>query len=711
MSSKFPGASRRSPTDIMTILGRAIAAHQAGNLANAKSLYQLVLAENERQFDALHMLGVLAGQAGEFAEADRLIRLALEVDAQSFEALANHARVLLELKQYDQALAVADRALALDPNYVNAHLFRGSALLLLRRFEPALRSFDRALALQPDFVVAIYNRGEALFGLRRYDDALFAYQKALSVQPNYAGAWKGTGDVLYAFRRFGQALAAYDKAVAINPHLAEAWLERSNVLYQLDRLDEALRSQERALELKPELSYALGLHLVTKLRLCDWDSLEDECARLLSALRAGADVCGPFTPLAVPCSPADHLRCAQLFADKHKLQERPLFAGRRQSGDRIRIAYLSADFRQHVMASVIAELVERHDRSRFETLGVSFGPDDRSELRARLGKAFDRFQDVTTNTDREIAQLLHEAEVDIAVDLMGHTDSARPGILAHRPAPIQVSYLGFPGTMGTDFIDYILADRHVLPFEQQPFFTEKIVHLPDSYQPTDTRRAASSRLPTRSEIGLPEDAFVFCCFNSAYKFLPQVFDIWMRLLQSVDGSVLWLAVAHETARERLRKQAERRGVDARRLVLTPPVGHADYLARQTLADLFLDTLPYNAHATGSNALAAGLPVLTCRGEAFAGRVGASLLHAAGLPELVTESLGEYEALARELASNRGRLQSIRRKLEANRASCTLFDTARLCRHIESAYDTMWERHRRGEPPASFAVTPISAASG
>jgi len=687
--NQLHGVSSRPRADVTAVLGQAVAAHQAGNLARPESLYQLVLSKDEKQFDALHMLGVLAGQSGDFTKADRLLRLALKIDPRSFEALANHARILLELKQYDQALGVADKALSIHPGYINAHLLRGSALLLSRKLEPALQSFDRALELKPDFAMAFFNRGEALFKLKRYDEALIAYQRALALQPNYADAWKGVANVLCTFRRFGQALLAYDKALAINPHLAEAWLGRGNVFfYQLEQFPQARAAYEKAVELKPDLKYAQGSRLVAKLYLCDWSDLDAECSRLISAVKTGAHACDPFTLLAIPSSPVDQLECARLFVADANLRSQRLFpSGRRRSHDRLRIAYLSADFRQHVIATVTAELFELHDRDRFEVLGISFGHDDQSGLRARLMKAFDRFHDVSNSSDREVAELLHEAEVDIAIDLMGYTEHSRPGILGHRPAAVQASYLGFPGTMGADFIDYVLADRFVLPFDQQRFFAEKIVHLPDSYQPTDSKRRVSANVPKRSEIGLPEDAFVFCCFNNSYKLSPPVFDVWMRLLQSVERSVLWLTVAGDLTRMNLRREAERRGVGADRLVITDRVDHADYLARQVLADLFLDTLPYNAHGTGSNALAAGLPILTCRGGTFAGRVGASLLHAAGLPELVTDSLEEYEALALKLAVDRDLLRSLRRKLEANRASCALFDTARLCRHVESAYET------------------------
>ena len=736
----YSGA-RRPAADFLATLGQAITAHQAGNLAQAEALYNVVLSKDDRHFDALHMLGVLAGQRGDFPKADRLIRLALDSDPRSFAAHSNHARVLLELKQYEQALGAAEQALSLDSNYVNAHLFRGCALLLLRKLEPALQSFDRALALAPDFVLALFDRGEALFELKRYQEALAAYQKALAIQPDYADALKGVGNVFYALQHFDRALAAYDKALAIRPDFPEAWLGRGNVLYQLGRaacdqapaqkpdfagawpargnfssgqahFHQALAAYDKALALKPDLKYAQGSRLRAKMQVCDWSNLDEECSRLLSAVRNGTHASDPFTLLATPSSPDDQLKCARLFvADRVCRDDEPLRLGQRQSRDRIRIAYLSADFRQHVIATVVAGLLELHDRSRFEILGVSFGSDDRSELRGRLRNAFDRFHDVRNNTDREVAEFLRDKEIDIAIDLMGHTEHSRPGIFVNRPAPVQVNYLGFPGTMGADFIDYIIADRVVLPLDQQSFFAEKIVHLPDSYQPTDSRREVSPNIPRRSEIGLPEDRFVFCCFNNSYKVSPRIFDIWMRLLKSIEGSVLWLTVADDPTRENLRREAQGRGIEAGRLVLTDRMEHADYLARQVLADLFLDTLPYNAHGTGSNALGAGLPVLTCRGTTFAGRVGTSLLQAVGLPELVTDSLEEYEALALKLATDPALFRSVRGKLQANRATCALFDTDRLRRHIEAAYQTMWERYRRGEPPASFSVAPNGNAIG
>jgi protein O-GlcNAc transferase len=412
----------------------------------------------------------------------------------------------------------------------------------------------------------------------------------------------------------------------------------------------------------------------------------------------------PFTLFGY-CSDASlHLKCARAFVD-HQLPvfPQPLCNGRIYQHERVRIAYLSADFNWHATAYLMAELFELHDRTRFEVLGVSFGVDDKSNMRSRLIKSFDQFHDVRFKTDSDVAKMLNELEVDIAVDLKGHTGDSRPAILAYRPAPIQVNYLGYPGTMAGDFIDYVIADKIVLPFDQEAFYTEKIVHLPDCYQVNDSKRRISTHTPMRWEAGLQNEGFVFCCFNNSFKITAPMFDVWMRLLKAVESSVLWLLADNAGAAPNLRKEAAARGVDPARLVFAVRVPPEDHLARHRLADIFLDTLPCDAHTTASDALWAGLPLITCRGETFAARVAASLLNAVGLSELVTNSLDEYESLALQLARDKKTLSAIRAKLAANRDTCPLFDTNRFRRHIEAAYKTMWERYLRGEPPVNFAV--------
>jgi predicted O-linked N-acetylglucosamine transferase (SPINDLY family) len=394
------------------------------------------------------------------------------------------------------------------------------------------------------------------------------------------------------------------------------------------------------------------------------------------------------------------------IADRFPRAARPLSLGRRDRHEKTRIAYLSANFHEHAVAYLAAGLFEAHDRQRFEITAVSFGPAAQGGIRDRLERAFDRFVDVGGDSDEEVAQMLAAAEVDIAVDLTGHTADSRTGILAHRPAPVQVNFLGYPGTLGAEYIDYIIADRFVIPPGEDAFYSERVVRLPDSYQVNDAKRRIAEGTPSRADAGLPETGFVFCCFNNNFKITPEIFDVWMRLLSQVDGSVLWLLEDTATAAANLRSEALRRGVDAERLVFAPRRAQDEHLARHRLADLFVDTLPYNAHTTASDALWAGLPLVTCMGSTFAGRVAGSLLHAAGLPELATRSLDEYETLALRLATTPPLLAAIRARLAEHRATCPQFDTDRFRRHLEAAYTTMLERHLAGLPPASFTVAAI-----
>jgi len=443
------------------------------------------------------------------------------------------------------------------------------------------------------------------------------------------------------------------------------------------------------------------------MQLCDWRGLDDQSRRLLSRVRSGALIPLPFTIVMVPSTPADQLQAAKLAGqDRYPSAREPLWRGEKYRHDRIRLAYLSADFHDHATAWLMAGLFELHDRSRFETTALSYGPSVESEMRQRLQRSFDRFIDVREQPDQEVAVLIRRLEIDIAIDLKGFTQSARTNILALRPAPIQVSYMGYPGTMGADYIDYILADHFVIPDDHRQWYSEKVVYLPDSYQTNDSRRRIADRAPTRDEAHLPQAGFVFCSFNAAYKITPEFFTIWIRLLGAIEGSVLWLVEEGAATTDNLRREAAERGISAERLVFAPKVGNEAHLARHRLADLFLDTLPYNAHTTASDALWAGLPVLTCLGSTFAGRVAASLLTAVGLPELITTSLDEYEALALRLAREPELLSSFRSRLAKNRLTYPLFDTERHARHVEAAFTRMWEIHARGEAPRSFSVDAI-----
>lgn len=623
------------------------------------------------------------------------------------DAFHNRAGALNELGRFEEALASSDRAIALKPNLAEAHNNRGNAFKGLRRLEEAVVSYDRALALKPDYADALSNRGLALSGLKRYPEALASFDSAIALKPDHADAFFNRGAALAELQRFGEAAASYQRATALRPDHAEAFYGLGTTLITLKRLDEAVVSYKRAIALNPDIRYLEGVHLHAKMHICDWTDFDEDCKRLQDAIARGIAVSYPFQLLAWPSSPGDQLNCARINqADKYFPPPAPLWQGERYSHQRIRIAYTSSDLHEHPVSFLTAGMFEQHDRTRFETMGVSLGAATAGPMRERLKAAFDRFVDAQTINDQDLAKLLREWEVDVLVDLNGFTDGSRPYIFAQRPAPVQVNYLGYSGTMGGEHWDYLLADRFVVPEESHGDFSEQVVRLPHTFMVTDAGRKIAAHSPSRTEVGLPEDGFVFCCFNNSFKITPDMFAVWMRLLREVDHSVLWLSKGSGSAASNLRREAERRGVSADRLVFAEKTRlNEDHLARHRLADLFLDTRYYNAHATTSDALWAGLPVLTCSGATFASRVAGSLLAAAGLPELITHSLEDYEAQALTLACDPVLLGSLREKLARNRTTCPLFDTTRFTRHIEAAYIAMWERAQRGESPASFAVAP------
>ncbi len=659
---------------------------------------------------------------------------AIAANANYADAFFNKGNALAELKSHEESLIAYDMALALKRDLAGAWVGRGNALTELERNDDAFAAYDKAVALKPDLAEAWLGRGNLFAGIKRYDDALAAYDRALALKPDLAKVWLGCGNVATALKQSDKAFSAFDKALALQPDLAEAWLGRGNVLLQLKQhndaraaydtalamnadlekawigrgnvaaelmeFDDAFAAYDRALALKPDGKYVRGDRLHAKLQLSDWTGLEAEVAALVSAVRERKPAITPFPFLSISSSPSEQLECTKCFiADQSSFPA--IWRGEIYSHDRIRVAYLSADFRNHPVAQLAVGLFEHHDKSRFETTAISFGPDDGSQMRGRIKSAFDNFLDVRPMGDFDIASQIRRREIDIVVDLMGFTRDNRFNILAWRAAPIQVNFLGYPGTMAADYIDYIVADRTIIPENHFPFYGEQVVWLPDSYQANDEKRQISERRPTRHECALPETAFVFCCFNNTYKITPEIFDIWMRLLGAIDDSVLWLIETNATAAENLRREAEKRGVASQRLIFAPRMPPADHLARCGQADIFLDTLPYNAHTTASDALWTGVPVLTCLGTSFAGRVAGSLLRAVGLDEMITHSLQEYESLALSLAQNPRQLASVKDKLARNRNTFPLFDAERFTRHMEQAFVKMWERYQSGEMPASL----------
>ena len=540
--------------------------------------------------------------------------------------------------------------------------------------------------------------------MSRLDAAIACYLEALRIAPRDPELHCNLGVALADLGRQDDAIASYRTAVSLAPGYANAHYDLGITLQELKRHDEAIACFEKALEIEPSHKEALGALVMSELGDCRWDRLGVHAADLVRPGWEGRGIVEPFTFLLVSGDPAEQKLCAERYAARvphSTVPPRPAAGG----SQRLRLAYLSGDFRNHAVAQLTAGLFELHDRSRFEVAGVSFGPDDGSELRRRIERGFERFIDVRSRSDADVAAMLRDLGIDIAIDMSGYMSLARPGILALRPARVQVNFLGYPGTLGAAFMDYIVADRFLVPEELAAFYSERLVYLPDTYLVNDSKRPIAECTPSRAALSLPEDAFVFCCFNLTAKITPEIFSVWMRLLAQVPGSVLWLLEDNPSARRNLEREAKARGVDASRLVFAPRMRTDLHLARQCRADLFLDTLPYNAHTTASDALWAGLPVLTCPGRTFAGRVAGSLLRAVGLPELIARDMEEYESLALVLARDRAKLEQLRAKLAQNRESAPLFDTDRFRRHIEAAYATMHEIALRGEEPRPFAVSP------
>ena len=725
--------------------------HLLGDIANQANQPQVAVGWIHRALEvdptsggACLSLGTALRRLGRRDEALAANRRALELLPDSAAAHYNCANTLLELQRAEEALAGYEQALRLDPALVAAAINRGVALRRLNRAPEALRALEEALRIDPDSVAALGalievlielgrpeealehctralarqpgsaavrdNRAIALLRLDRVEEALSEWDEALRLEPDRVPALVNRGTALRRLRRSGEALRSYTQALRRAPECIEALDNLAQTLLEQCRYHEAGRALVRLLELAADRDYALGSQVHAQLHCCDWTEFRERAARIAAGVSAGRRACVPFQFLGVADSPAAQLRCARAFvADKFPPRGPVARAIRREPGP-IRVAYLSADFRAHATTFLMAGLFRRHDRQHFEVTAVSFGPEPGSNLASELPACFHRFLDVRSTGDREVAELLARSQIDIAVDLKGFTGDCRPGILAHRPAPIQVSYLGYPGTTGAPYIDYILADRCVIPEQDQIHYSEKVVYLPDCYQVNDSQRYIGEQTPTRAQAGLPAQGFVFCCFNANYKITPQVFAIWMRLLVAVPGSVLWLLRGNAEAEANLKSHAHRHGIAPERLVFAPWMGLEEHLARHRLADLFLDTLPINAHTTASDALWAGLPVLTCMGNTFAGRVAGSLLHTLGLDSLITTDLERYEQRALQLALHPEELAALREALGRRRLTSALFDTDRSRRHIEAAYILMWERHQCGEPPAAFCVAPNSPSS-
>jgi predicted O-linked N-acetylglucosamine transferase (SPINDLY family) len=629
-------------------------------------------------------------------------------------ALAHYKRgnVLKDSLRLEEAVASYDRAIVLNASYANAFCNRGVVLAALKRFEEARCSYDRAIAHNPRDAFAHYNRSAVLRDLREPAEALASLDQAITINPDYAEAYCNRGNLLKELGRVHEARTSYDQALKIHPNFFQAHLNRATLFQAQGEWILALAGYTEAYRLNPDAPFLLGTMQHARMHLCDWTCLEQDVGLLTKNLEAGKTASPPFPLIALLDSPRLHHRAAQVWIrQQFSTGEAPTPAEKYPAGSRIRIGYFSGDFYEHPVAALLAEVFETHDKSKYELTAFSYGPDTNDAMKQRLERSFERFIDVRNKSDEQVANIARRLRIDIAVDLAGHTGIGRSMIFGLRAAPIQINFIGYPGSMGADYIDYLIADSTVIPPSCFDHFSEKIVHLPGSYLPNDSTREVAETRFSRVQLGLPATGFVLCCFNNSYKITPDVFDGWMRILGRLPKSVLWLSRNNEWAMQNLRREADKRGVDPARLVFADRIpSAADHLARLRAADLFLDTRPYNAHATAIDALWAGVPVLTCPGESFAARVAASLLTAIELPELIASSPAAYEERAVHFGTHPEELATLRKKLSANRHTTALFDTGSYTRHLESAYRQIYERHQAGLPPDHVQVARIPRAS-
>lgn len=643
-------------------------------------------------------------QSGNLESADLSLRRVLQTDSKNLPALHILGLIKASQSNYREAAGYLARAARVHPNDASIQYNLAKALSDSGNDKDALVHHKKAVTLAPNNPEAWLSYGKTASNLGRYEDALVWYGNALSLKPDYAEAALNKGATLKELERYAEAIAFAEEALSINPNLAEAWSNKGVSLKALKRYDEAIAHYDKALSLKPDIDWVSGDLLHMKMKICSWSGLAEALENISKKVVANEKVINPFALLALNDDALLHKKSSEIYTQSRypfNLVLGPIL--KRPQSQKIRVGYFSADFHNHATGYLMAELFELHDKSQFELVGFSFGPKTNDEMRIRLGRSFDKFIEVGGKSDFEVAKLSRDLNIDITVDLKGFTQDARTGIFAHRAAPIQVNYLGYPGTMGADYIDYIIADRTLIPLESQSCYSEKVVYLPNSYQVNDRKRLISDRQFTRQELGLPENGFIFCCFNNNYKILPATFEGWMRILKAVEGSVLWLFQDNAWAVDNLKKEAEKQGIAPDRLVFAERLPLPEHLARHCKADLFLDTAPYNAHTTTSDALWAGLPVLTLMGESFASRVAASLLNAIGLSELITSTQEEYETLAIELALNPKKLTDTKLKLANNCLTAPLFNTPLFTKNLEAAYIKMMEQYQADLQPDHIAI--------
>lgn len=625
----------------------------------------------------------------------------------SIDVMVVMARAFWTKGDLDNAMIWLNKALAMTVKRADIWYDKANLLMLQDKTVEAVVCFDRGFQLDDPNINDLHQIGTLAKEQKQFDIAARCFERVLSAYEDYPNIYYDLIYTTYWKRAYTRTVELCDTALNKTPDVVYFWFMKGYAYREQRLYPQAIESFEKAAEIDPHYPELLGILFGLKTKIGDWNNLTDLTEQMITSMDARYPIAAPFDFIAACDAPQQQLYCAESYVQRNGFIEKPLTTERfdftEQIQSRIKVAYVSADFYNHATAILMAELFEVHNKERFEIYAYSYGENIEDEWRIRLRNAFEHFYEVSDWDDKSIAEHIQVHNISIVIDLKGYTTHSRTGIFSYRPAPIQINYIGFPGTMGASFIDYIIADNTLIPPHLEKFYSEKIIRLPHTYQPNDRHRIIGNTVPTRAEVGLPESGFVYCCFNNPYKVMPETFSVWMRILQAVPDSVLWLLKDEPETEANLKRQASMAGVDASRLIFAERRSIPEHLARHMLADLFLDTLPYNAHTTTSDALWTGLPVLTCMGQSFASRVAASLLNACGLTELITESRADYEKLAIKLARHPTKLATIRAKLIANRDKHPLFDTVRYAKNLETALETIIRLANDNKPPESFTV--------
>ena len=675
------------------------------HIDSAIKSYKCAISIKPEYVEANHSLGIIYQDLNQFIKANKYFKKVINIKPDFADVYFNLGSSFQSLDQLSEAIKSYEKALSIEPEFTEAYNNLGIALMSLGQLDNAIKNYEKAISIHPKNAEAHLNLGLAYQKLGQLDDSVECYKKSLSAKPDYAEAHNNLGITLMDLGQLSNADESFEKAISINPEYYLAYSNRGNLLTSLKRFDEALLCYQRAIDIEPDKNFILGNFLHTRMHLCVWNELPSFIELLIKKINSNQKIIKPFPLLALIDDPKIQKQATEIFANEKypKIQELPLL-DKVLKHKKIRIGYFSADFREHPVATLTAELYERHNRKEFEIYAFSFGPDTMDEMNLRIKMGVDNFYDAHTMSHKDVVKLSRSMEIDIAVNLGGHTQDSRTEIFAMQAAPIQVNYLGYSGTMGLDYMDYLIADPTLIPKDQQSHYSEKIAYLPNSFMVNDTKNNISKRVFSRAEAGLPLNGFIFCCFNNHYKITPNVFARWMRILSRVDGSVLWLAKGNDTAQNNLIIEAKKNNINENRIIFASRLNlREEHLKRIQLADLFLDTMPYNAHATTSDALQVGLPVLTCIGNSFASRVAASLINSVDLPELITSTKEQYESLAIQLANNPEKFNAIKEKLKNNIFKSPLYDTPLYTQHLESAYLAMYNKHKNGLDPDHIYV--------